>query len=73
MKSIVLIIWLVAADGHQEVALTRHYDDWHTCEARAEVIAQEYAGKGKLTRHLCHEVIEEVGDVDENGNPVPRH
>lgn len=70
MKSIVLIIWLVAADGHQEVVVKRHYDDWNACEAKAQAISEQYSRDGRLTRHLCHEVVEEVGEVDENGNPI---
>jgi hypothetical protein len=70
MKSIVLILWLVAGNGHDELVYTGHVDDQPACEAKAAAFAEQYVRQGRKTRHLCHAVIEEVGDVDENGNPL---
>lgn len=70
MKSIALIIWLTLASGKEQVVLTRHMDDLAKCQAAAQVVVDDYAAQGKKARYLCHEVIEEVGDVDENGNPL---
>lgn len=70
MKSIVLIVWLFMPSGQQEVVVKQHYDDMAACEAKAEAVAGQYARLGQKTRHLCHPVIDEVGDVDANGNPI---
>lgn len=69
MKSVVLIVWLALASGHEEVVHTGHYDDMAACEATARAVAGQYAQRGK-TRHLCHGVVEELGGVDADGNPI---
>ncbi|MDD4882005.1 MAG: hypothetical protein PHR30_14815 [Gallionellaceae bacterium] len=73
MKSIALIIWLLSANGHDRIVERSHYDDMAACEAKAQAVAAHYAQQGGKTRYLCHPVVEEVGDVDENGNPVEVH
>ena len=70
MKSIVLLVWLATASGQEQVVLTRHVDNMMLCESAAQSVQAEYAAKGGKTRHLCHEVVEEVGNVDVNGNPI---
>lgn len=70
MKSIVLLVWLTVAGGQEQVIMTRHVDSQAICEATAHSVQAKYAGKGQKTRFLCHEVVEEVGDVDVNGNPI---
>lgn len=70
MKSVALIIWLLTASGHEDIVVTSHYDDMDACESKAKAVAEQYAQQGKKTRYLCHPVIEEVGGVDENGNPI---
>ncbi|MEW6677558.1 MAG: hypothetical protein AB1421_06515 [Pseudomonadota bacterium] len=41
-----------------------------SCRSVAQALVDKHAAEGKKARFLCHEVIEEVGDVDENGNPI---
>jgi hypothetical protein len=69
MKSIALLFWLAAANGGEQLLLPiRHFDDMAACEAAAEGQAAQHAGKA--SRHKCHEIQPEVGEVDENGNPI---
>lgn len=70
MKSFALILWLLLGDGGQRVILTRHLDDAASCEAAARLLVEQHAARGQRVRYLCHEVVPEVGDVDENGNPI---
>lgn len=70
MKSVALIIWLLGANGQERIVERSHYDDMAACEAKAQATAAHYAQQGGKTRHLCHPVIEEVGDVDADGNPI---
>lgn len=70
MKSFALILWLLIDGGGQKVILTRYVDDEATCQTTAKVLVAEHAARGQRVRYLCHEVIPEVGDVDENGNPI---
>lgn len=70
MKSFALILWLLIDGGGQKVILTRHVDDDATCQTMAKALVDEYVARGRRVRYLCHEVIPEVGDVDENGNPI---
>lgn len=70
MKSFALILWLILADGRQEVVLTDHLDSNEHCQTAAKTWVAKYAAQGKKVRYLCHEVVPEVGDVDENGNPI---
>lgn len=71
MKSIVLILWLTLPTGKEQVLLTRHMDDQAACTAAAQALVVEHGRRGEKVRFQCHEVVEEVGDVDENGNPLP--
>jgi hypothetical protein len=68
MKSVVLIVWLLTANGKDQLLLSRHVDDQATCRALAE--ATVAAHPGEKLRHLCQEVVPENEAVDENGNPL---
>jgi len=70
MKSVALILWLTLASGKEQVILTQHWESMTKCKAVATDLVATHAEKGQKARFLCHEVIEEVGDVDENGNPL---
>jgi hypothetical protein len=70
MKSVALILWLALANGKEQVIHTRHLEDMDTCRSIAQAMVENHANKGERVRFLCHEVIEEAGDVDENGNPL---
>jgi hypothetical protein len=70
MKSFVLILWLLMGDGRQQAILTQYVDNEAACVATATVLADKYAARGQRVRYLCHEVVPEVGDVDEMGNPI---
>jgi hypothetical protein len=70
MKSFALILWLLIDGGGQKVILTRHVDDDATCHTTAKALVEAHAARGQRVRYLCHEVVPEVGDVDENGNPI---
>lgn len=70
MKSIAFILWLLTPGGQEQVAMTQHLDSMAACQALVERKTAEYAARGLTTRAMCHNVIEEVGEVDENGNPV---
>lgn len=73
MKSIVLLLWLAMANGKEEVILNQHLDDHATCVATAQALQAKHAKKGEKVRYLCHEVVEEVGNVDVNGNPIEQN
>ncbi|MEW5770431.1 MAG: hypothetical protein AB1831_08715 [Pseudomonadota bacterium] len=70
MKSIVLLVWLALANGKEQVILSRHLDDQATCVATAQALVAQHAAQGGKARYLCQEVVEEVGGVDINGNPI---
>jgi len=71
MKSIVLILWLTLPTGKEQFLLTRHMDDQAACAQAAQALVVEHGQRGEKVRFQCHEVVEEVGGVDENGNPLP--
>lgn len=70
MKSVALLVWLLSANGGDRIVYTDHLDDMAACQARAAEVSAPYLREGRKTRHLCQEVVEEVGGVDENGNPL---
>lgn len=70
MKSVALILWLALAGGKEQVVHTNHMDDMDKCRSVAQAMVDSHAAEGKKARFLCQEIIEEVGDVDENGNPI---
>jgi hypothetical protein len=70
MKSIVLILWLTVPTGADQFLLTRHVDDQATCARMGQALVEKHVASGEKVRFQCHEVVEEVGDVDENGNPI---
>ena len=70
MKSFVLILWLLTGDGRQQPILTQYVDDEAACVATARALVDQHAARGPRVRYLCHEVVPEVGDVDEMGNPI---
>ena len=70
MKSFVLILWLLTGDGRQQPILTQYVDDAAACAAAAGALVDQHAARGQRVRYLCHEVVPEVGDVDEMGNPI---
>jgi hypothetical protein len=70
MKSIALILWLALANGKEQVVLSKHVEDMEKCQATAQALVVNHAAKGERVRYLCHEVVEEVGNVDANGNPI---
>lgn len=71
MKSIALLMWLAAANGSEQILPVTYFDDIAACEATAQSRVTQYAGQGMQARHKCHKSVPEVGDVDENGNPLP--
>lgn len=70
MKSIVLLLWLSIPNGADQFLMTTHVDDQVTCERMGQSLVRQHADSGEKVRFQCHEVVEEVGDVDENGNPI---
>lgn len=72
MKSIALIVWLLGPQGHDQIVQRQHYDDMSACIAAAQATADYHAAQGGKTRHLCHAVVEEISDVDANGNPIEK-
>lgn len=70
MKSIVLLLWLSVPTGADQFLLTKHVDDQIACERMGLVLVEKHAASGEKVRFQCHEVVEEVGNVDENGNPI---
>jgi hypothetical protein len=68
MKSIVLLFWLATASGGEQLLAVTHHDDVAACETSAQRLAVEHAGQA--SRHKCHAIVPEVGEVDENGNPI---
>ncbi|MCP5277976.1 MAG: hypothetical protein H6935_06380 [Thiobacillus sp.] len=70
MKSIVLLLWLTVPNGADQFLLTKHVDNTAVCEHMGQALVHEHALGGKQVRFQCHEVVEEVGNVDENGNPI---
>jgi len=70
MKSIVLILWLTMPNGPDQFLLTQHVDNQTICEQRGQSLVDQRASAGQNVRFQCHEVVEEVGNVDENGNPI---
>ena len=70
MKSIVLILWLTVPTGPDQFLLTKHVDNQAVCECMGQAMVDKRAQAGEQTPYLCREVVEEVGDVDENGNPI---
>ena len=73
MKSVALIIWLLAADGHESIINRSHFDDMAACEAAARAVTGQPALQGSKTHYLRHAVIPENDAVDENGNPIEDH
>lgn len=70
MKSIVLLLWLAVAGGKEEIILARHLDDLGSCATTGQQLVTKHASKGEAVRYQCHEVVEEVSNVDSNGNPI---
>lgn len=70
MKSIVLLLWLSVPTGADQFLSTQHMDDPIACERIGQRLVQQHASSGEKVRFQCHEVVEEVGNVDENGNPI---
>lgn len=70
MKSIVLLLWLSVPTGADQFLLTQHVDNQIACERMGQSLVQQHASSGEKVRFQCHEVVEEVGNVDENGNPI---
>lgn len=71
VKTIVLLLWLLPAGGHQKLLSAQHVDTEEHCRSMAASLVEKHAAKGEKVRYLCQQVIEEVGDVDEMGNPLP--
>ncbi|HNQ03265.1 MAG TPA: hypothetical protein PKH69_01510 [Thiobacillaceae bacterium] len=57
--------------GKEQFVLSRHVDDRAVCTQAAQALVAEYAQRGQRARYLCHEVVEEEGEVDAHGNPLP--
>jgi len=70
MKSVVLLVWLIATGERDRLILNHHFDDRAACESRAVDMLRAEQARGRQIRYLCHEVVPEVGGVDENGNPL---
>ncbi|MDD3530297.1 MAG: hypothetical protein PHS77_10520 [Gallionellaceae bacterium] len=70
MKSVALLVWLLSANGGDSIVHVDHLDDMAACQAKAAEVSAPYLQEGRRTRHLCQQVVEEVGGVDENGNPL---
>lgn len=70
MKSVALIVWLLLPSGHERIALNIHLDDMAACQARAVAEVASLERQGGKARYLCQKVVEEVGEVDANGNPI---
>lgn len=73
MKSVALILWLTLANGKEQVILTQHMNTQDECVSTARAKVEQHTRRGEKTRYICHEVIEEVGGVDDNGNPLLEH
>lgn len=71
VKSVVLVLWLLLPGGRQEFLLAKHVDSHAQCQALAQTLSDARAAKGQRVRHICEDVVEEVGGVDVNGNPLP--
>lgn len=71
VKTFVLLLWLLTSSGKQQLLSAQHVDGEEVCQSTAKILVEKYSAKGEQVRYLCQQVIEEVGDVDENGNPLP--
>jgi len=70
MKSMVLLVWLVVAGERDRLILNQHLDGLQICERIAQERLLAHQARGQQARFLCHEVMPEVGGVNENGNPL---
>jgi hypothetical protein len=70
MKSIVLLLWLTVPTGADQFLLTKHMDESAACQRMGQALVEKHALAGENVRFQCHEVVEEVGNVDQNGNPI---
>jgi len=74
MNSYVLLLWLVLANGNQQVLGTRFYNDEAACQRAGQTQVETNAAKGRRVIFKCHLTIPEYrgDDIDVNGNPIPR-
>lgn len=74
MNSFVLLLWLVLADGRQQVLSTRYFHDVVACEQAGQTTVERRAARGERVIFKCHLTVPEYtgDDIDVNGNPIPR-
>lgn len=74
MNSFVLLLWLVAADGRQQIMTTRFFNDPIACERAGHDVVEQRARRGERVVFKCHLTIPEYtgDDIDVNGNPITR-
>lgn len=74
MNSFALLLWLVMADGRQQILATRYFNDEATCQQAGRLQVEQSARDGKRVTFKCHLTQPEYtgDDIDVNGNPIPR-
>ncbi len=72
MNAFVLLLWLVLADGRQQILTTRYFSDPVACEQAGRAIVEQRAQRGERVVFKCHLTIPEYtgDDIDVNGNPI---
>lgn len=74
MNSYVLLLWLIMANGGQQVLGTRFFNDDASCRRAGLAQVETHAAKGQRVIFKCHLTLPEYSgdDIDVNGNPIPR-
>jgi hypothetical protein len=74
MNSVVLILWLVLANGKLQVISTSYFQTEAACQQAGAQKVEAQAVKGRKTTFKCHVTQPEYtgDDVDVNGNLIPR-
>jgi len=74
MNAFVLLLWLVATDGRQQILATRFFSDAVACERAGRDVVEQRARRGDRVVFKCHLTIPEYtgDDIDVNGNAITR-